>query len=52
MENKEVLESGMKSWNELCVVLGDEDMTFDNVEEFTEFYRSLCAKLFEVENKV
>ena len=52
MENKQVLEAGMVSWNQICVLMGDTDMTFDDVEDFTEFYQSLCAKLFEVETKI
>ena len=52
MENKDVLQSGMNAWNELSELTGDEDMTFANIEDFAEFYKTLCSKLFEIERQI
>jgi len=51
MDQKDLLETGMESWNELCVLLSDDDMTFSHIDEFSVFYRNLCARLFEVEGE-
>lgn len=52
MDHQDVLPQGMKAWNEINELLGDTDMCFENVEDFSIFYKNLCERLFEVESEI
>ena len=49
-DNKELIESGMKAWNRLTDMIDTDDgRTFDNVDEFKQFYSVVMSSLFSEE---
>jgi len=52
MDQKDVLPKGMEAWNQINQILGDDDMCFESVEEFSVFYKNLCQRLFEIEGEI
>ena len=49
IENAEVIEAGMKAWNQLTVLMDDSPETFDHPEDFREFYKLVMERLLEEE---